>query len=99
MRCAVHCLVSRPDQLDPLVDRLMDAGVATRDISVVLRQGMQTTAMDAWRALWWPLVWPLALRGGGEDAEAGAWEGGRIVSLAQYQAWRDRREGRFGPAL
>lgn len=69
---AVYCLVSHPEQLDPLVDRLRDAGVETEDIAVVLRKGTEMFSYNVteasrfaqifWdlsvnsAALWWPLV-------------------------------------------
>lgn len=38
MACVVYCLVPDPEQLDPLVERLKDAGVKTEDIAVVPRR-------------------------------------------------------------
>lgn len=38
MACAVYCLVRHPEQLDPLVERLWDAGVRSENIAVVLRK-------------------------------------------------------------
>lgn len=44
MPCAVYCLVSNPAELDPLVERLKDAGVETRDIAVIPRAAWQAFA-------------------------------------------------------
>lgn len=38
MSCVVYCLVPDPEQLDPLIERIKDAGVSTRDIAVVPRR-------------------------------------------------------------
>lgn len=38
MPCVVYCLVPDPEQLDPLVERIKDAGVKTEDIAVVPRR-------------------------------------------------------------
>ncbi|HZX29992.1 MAG TPA: hypothetical protein VFF03_01445 [Rhodocyclaceae bacterium] len=74
--CAVYCLVCYPDQLDPLVDRLRDAGVETADIAVVLRRGTEmfschfTEASRFVQAFWdlstnsaAAMWWPLAMFG------------------------------------
>lgn len=76
MACAVYCLVRHPEQLDPLVDRLQDAGVRTEDIAVVLRRGTEmfycnfTEASRFVQAFWdlsvssaAALWWPLAMCG------------------------------------
>lgn len=36
MACVFYCLIRDPEQLDPLVDRLRDAGIRSEDIAVVL---------------------------------------------------------------
>lgn len=41
MPCAVYCLVSHPAELDPLVERLKEAGIESRDIAVVSRRHWQ----------------------------------------------------------
>lgn len=98
MACAVYCLVPRPDQIDDLVDRLRDAGVASGDISVVLRDGMPAEASAApssFAAAWWnlPLVpmawmWSMSMAGwtGGQDAAVPAGDGRRtVIPLARYR--------------
>lgn len=77
MACAVYCLLRHPEQLDPLVERLWDAGVCSEDIAVVVRRGSDQlffpqfpeTARVA-EAFWdlsvnsaAALWWPLALCG------------------------------------
>jgi hypothetical protein len=37
MVCSVYCLVPSPDDIDPLLGRLREAGIPSRDVMVVLR--------------------------------------------------------------
>ena len=84
MACAVYCLVARADQLEPLVDRLKDAGVRTRDISVVLRDPPPAGPTVP---VWWPLLWPLNLYDWSSGVPRS--EGERVISLARYRARAD----------
>jgi hypothetical protein len=86
MACAVYCLVARPDQLDPLVDRLKDAGVRTRDISVVLRDPPMAGPP---LPVWWPLLWPLSLYEWSGGVPRLPSEGQRVIPLARYRARAD----------
>ncbi|HJW23495.1 MAG TPA: hypothetical protein VJ576_01245 [Rhodocyclaceae bacterium] len=97
MTCSVYCLVRRPEQLDPLVDRLQDAGVGTEDIAVVLRKGTEmfsynfTEASRFVQAFWdlsvnsaAALWWPLVMFGWtarGQDASDHA-----VIPLDLYRA-------------
>lgn len=38
MPCTIYCLVPQPQQLEPLVDQLKDAGIETADIAIVPRR-------------------------------------------------------------
>lgn len=38
MSCAVYCLVNHPEEVDTVVRRVRDAGVATDDIAIVPRR-------------------------------------------------------------
>lgn len=92
MACAVCCLIPRLDQLDPLVDRLKAAGVAPRDISVVLRESPPPAAAETLVLAWWPLLWSLAVydgvAGAGPHAAEVHADDERVISLAQYRARR-----------
>lgn len=91
MSCAVYCLVPDPEQIDPLVGRLQDAGVQSRDIMVVRRQGPAALGDGGARAsslyfvpAFWNLPlgpaawwWPLALSDWGAEPAPPAGAAGR----------------------
>lgn len=98
MACSVYCLVCHPEQLDPLVERLWDAGVASEDIAVVVRRGGDfpphfSEASCFIQAFWdlsvtsaLALGWPVALYAGmlrGRAANSHA-----VIPLSLYRAWR-----------
>lgn len=69
--CRVYCIVPHPEQLDPLLARLRNAGVPRENIRVLPRQAAIEPAAvcrpgiplwwQAWWELYWlPLTWPLA---------------------------------------
>lgn len=41
MHCTVHCLISRDEELQPLIDRVARAGIAEEDVHVVRRGALQ----------------------------------------------------------
>lgn len=101
--CSVYCLVRRPEQLDPLVDRLRDAGVRTEDIAVVLRKGTEmfsynfTEATRFVQAFWdlsvnsaAALWWPLVMYGWTTRGQAA--NDHAVIPLDQYRskAWQKR---------
>jgi hypothetical protein len=99
MACTVYCLVPAPEDIEPLLSRLEDAGIPSRDIAVVRRGravavtgGERTPAAVQWwsaplapSALWWAALyaWPVAVRDAA--AEAGGHE---LIPLARYRAER-----------
>ena len=101
--CSVYCLVRRPEQLDPLVDRLQDAGVRTEDIAVVLRKGTEMFSYNFTEAtrfvqVFWDLSvnspaalwWPLVMYGW--TARGQAANDHAVIPLDQYRskAWQKR---------
>lgn len=79
MSCTVYCLVFRLEQVQPLMERMTDAGVPTEDVTMVFRSGEYWLAREAedlpdsattlWDApfvslaLWWELA-AVGLSGG-----------------------------------
>lgn len=71
MPCSVYCLVPTPDQVQPLIDRLKDAGVASRDIMVVTREEAPAASSSPGAApsQWWSMpmspaaLWWMSLYG------------------------------------
>lgn len=68
MTCVVYCLVPDPEQLDPLVERLKDAGVRTEDIAIVPRRHWPSpteagdpSAPSAEASGFTPLLWGLSM--------------------------------------
>lgn len=72
MNCSIFCLVSRLDQVQPLMARMTDAGVPSEHVTMVFRSGdcwlsrkaheMPEVAASMWEApfvslaLWWELA-------------------------------------------
>ena len=99
MPCSVYCLVPSPDDIDPLLSRLQEAGIPSRDIAVVRRDeamaahgGELAAAPPQWwyapltpTALWWVALyaWQGAVRVAADDS--GGYE---VISLARYKAER-----------
>jgi len=91
MACVVYCLLQRADQLEPLLSRLKAAGVRSRDIAVVLRDGSVPTAARLLEEApliqaWWSLLWPLAMYGAFMGHTCSHADCERVISLAQYKA-------------
>lgn len=100
MACVVYCLVPDPEQIDPLVERLKDAGVRTEDIAVVPRRHWphpsqpdpRTPALaDSFPPCFWGLTltpaglwWQWAL-----GVQASAWQPGNsghaVIPLEIYE--------------
>ncbi|MBS1189752.1 MAG: hypothetical protein H6R10_1544 [Rhodocyclaceae bacterium] len=100
---SVYCLVRHPEQLEPLVDRLQDAGVRSEDIAVVLRQGTEMFSSNFTEAsrfvqVFWDLSvgsaaafwWPLAMCDWTTRGVAA--DGHAVISLDLYRARRCRKE-------
>lgn len=85
MTCSVYCLVPSTEQLQPLVERLKDAGVASRDIMVVVREEAGSAPSTRAEATGW---WSMPL------GPAALWWMGLYGWSAVFQVRRELRSAR-----